>query len=105
MLSGMFRVLRSSRVISPYRRLKKGIYMEEHGTKNNKYIFYTNGRTHWRCASLFHYPHSVRVYKENDLYTSAPGRTPLDQYMRGIIGPRQRTMMLNPASRLPFSDG
>ena len=39
LMSGMFRVLRSSGVISPYRRLKKGIYMEEHGTKNNKLIF------------------------------------------------------------------
>ena len=105
LMSGMFRVLRSSRVISPYRRVKKGIYMEEHGTKNNKIIFYTNGRTRWRRASLFHYPHFVRAYKENDLYTSAPGRTPLGQQMRGIIGPRQRTMMLNPATRLPFSDG
>lgn len=79
--------------------------MEEHGTKNNKSIFYTNGRMRWRRTSLIYYPHFVRAYKENTLYTSAPGRTPLDQYMRGIIGPRQRTMMLNPASRLPFSDG
>ena len=105
MLSGMFRVLRSSRVISPYRRVKKEICMEEHGTKNNKLIFNTNGRTRWGRASLFHYPHLVRAYKENTLYTSAPGRTPLGQQMRGIIGPRKRTMMLDPASRLPFSDG
>lgn len=98
-LHGMFRVLRSSRVISPYRRVKNGIYMEEHGTKNNEFIFFTNGRPRWRRASLIYYPHFVRAYRENTLYTSAPGRTPLGQHMRGIIGPRQRTMMLNPATQ------
>ena len=79
--------------------------MEEHGTKNNKIIFYPNGRMRWMRTSLIYYPHFVRAYKENTLYTSAPGWTPLGQQMRGIIGPRKRTMMLDPASRLPFSDG
>ena len=96
----MFRVLRSSRVISPYRWVKKVIYGGQHGTKNKNGTDRLREGAPMRPSRLLkadHCPQDVRIMiGKKMMIRHKEMRLPPNH--EGHHRARKRTMMLDPAT-------